>query len=258
MIVTLLTDFGHADTYVGQVKGAILAIAPDTQIVDLTHEVPPQDVRTGAFHLWSSAVVFPAGTIHVAVVDPGVGSTRRAIAARSRRGDVFVGPDNGLLIPAIERLGGLALAVELTERSFWREKDPSPTFHGRDVFGPIAAHLTKVPLERVGKPITDPKRHVVIPVPTRDGSRVTGEVIHVDGYGNLVTNLPSDMLPQRFTVGIKTTFIPDAPHAHYQCVEPGKLCAVIGSAGLLEISAREGDAAKLLHSTIGDRVLISG
>ena len=258
MIVTLLTDFGHADTYVGQMKGAILSIAPDTQLVDLTHEVAAQDVRTGAFHLWCAAPAFPVGTIHVAVVDPGVGSARRPIAARSRRGDLFVGPDNGLLIPAIERLGGLALAVELTERAYWREKEPAPTFHGRDIFGPVGAHLTKVPLERLGKPITDPKRHVVIPLPTREGARITGEVIHVDTYGNLVTNLPIDMLPPRFTVGIKATFIPDAPHPSYQAVDPGKLCAVIGSSALLEISARDASAASLLGSTPGDRVLISG
>ena len=105
-LVTLLTDFGLDDTYVGQVKGAILSVAPNATLVDLTHAVPPQDVQAGAFLLWSAVEPFPAGTIHLAVVDPGVGSARRAIAIRSARGDVFVGPDNGLLLPAVERLGG--------------------------------------------------------------------------------------------------------------------------------------------------------
>src|ERR1700680_3093312 len=154
-IVTLLTDFGLDDTYVGQVKGAILSVAPNATLVDLTHAVPPQDVQAGAFLLWSAVEPFAAGTIHLAVVDPGVGSARRAIALRSARGDVFVGPDNGLLLPAVERLGGCQVAMALPERAYWRlGKDPARTFHGRDVFGPVAGHLAAgVPLEHVGRAI---------------------------------------------------------------------------------------------------------
>ena len=150
-IVTLLTDFGLADTYVGQVKGAILSVAPSAVLVDLSHAVPPQDVFAGAFLLWSAVEPFPAGTIHLAVVDPGVGSDRRAIAVRSARGDLFVGPDNGLLLPALERLGGRQAAVELTERAYWRAESrrvPSTTFHGRYIFGPVAGRLAEdLPLE---------------------------------------------------------------------------------------------------------------
>src|ERR1700694_1457365 len=135
-VVSLLTDFGLDDTYVGQVKGAILSVAPDATLIDLTHAVPPHDVLAGACLLCSAVEPFPAGTIHLAVVDPGVGSERRAIALRVARGDVFVGPDNGLLVPAVERLGGRAQAVELTESRFWRPTQ-SRTFHGRDVFGPV-------------------------------------------------------------------------------------------------------------------------
>src|ERR1700738_1861869 len=112
-VITLLTDFGLDDTYVGQMKGAILAISPSAALVDLTHAVPPQDVHAGAFLLWSAVGPFPAGTIHVAVVDPGVGSSRRPLALPFRRGDSLIGPDNGLLWPAVDRLGGCLLAVEL-------------------------------------------------------------------------------------------------------------------------------------------------
>src|SRR3954470_12431385 len=117
-IVTLLTDFGLADSYVGQMKGALLSIAPAVTLVDLTHAVPPQDVRAGAFLLWTAVEAFPPGTVHLAVVDPGVGSRRRAVAVRSGRGDVLVGPDNGLLLPALEQLGGLSAAVELTDSTY--------------------------------------------------------------------------------------------------------------------------------------------
>ena len=141
-LITLLTDFGLDDTYVGQMKGAILAVAPSVTLVDLTHAVAPQDVFAGAFLLWSAVEPFPSGTIHVAVVDPGVGSARRAVALRSNRGDIFVGPDNGLLWPAVERLGGCELATELSEPRFWRPS-PSSTFHGRDLFAPVAAMLAR-------------------------------------------------------------------------------------------------------------------
>src|SRR5579872_6120862 len=139
--ITLLTDFGLTDTYVAQVKGGILAISPSATIVDLTHQVPPQDVRAGAFLLWSAVEAFPPGTVHLAVVDPGVGSARRAIAIKARGGHTLVGPDNGLLMPAVQRLGVTAVAVELTQSRFWREQQASATFHGRDIFGPVAAHL---------------------------------------------------------------------------------------------------------------------
>src|SRR5690242_15590872 len=149
--ISLLTDFGLTDTYVGQMKAAILRVAPGAVLVDLTHAVPAQDVRGGAFLLWSGVEAFPEGSLHLAVVDPGVGSTRRAVAARTRRGDVLVGPDNGLLVPALERLGGLIAAVELTEPEYWGPRR-SRTFHGRDVFAPVVGHLAAgVPLERLGR-----------------------------------------------------------------------------------------------------------
>jgi S-adenosylmethionine hydrolase len=253
-IVTLLTDFGLSDTYVGQMKGALLAVAPSATLVDLTHSVTAQDVLGGAFRLWSAVEPFPAGTIHLAVVDPGVGSTRRPIALRSGRGDVFVGPDNGLLVPAMERLGGLASAVELTNRAFWRQP-PSSTFHGRDVFGPVAGHLAAgVALDQLGRATDHLERPFGLPAP--DGHH--GEVVHIDTYGNLVTNLPEADLPSRFGSGFKVRIggfvVP--PASHYAAVEPGALLALVGSAGLLEISARDASAAALTGARRGTPVVI--
>jgi S-adenosylmethionine hydrolase len=249
LVITLLTDFGLADTYVGQMKGAILAIAPSATLVDLTHAVLPQDVFAGAFLLWSAVEPFEAGTIHLAVVDPGVGSERRAVALQARRGDVFVGPDNGLLWPALERLGGCALAIELNERRFWRTA-VSSTFHGRDLFGPVAGHLANgVPLDNLGSPIDDPTK---LELPTARG--LEGEVIHVDVYGNLITNLPAASLPEHFEVRIGTHRVPQA--SHYAAVADGALLALVGSAGLLEISARNASAAAITGAQRGARALI--
>jgi S-adenosyl-L-methionine hydrolase (adenosine-forming) len=253
-IVTLLTDFGLEDTYVGQVKGAILSVAPNATLVDLTHAVPPQEIQAGAFLLWSAVEPFPAGTIHLAVVDPGVGSDRRAIAIRSARGDVFVGPDNGLLLPAVERLGGYRAAVELTERAYWRPSfpnDPSSTFHGRDIFGPVAGRLASdLPLEYLGQAIDDVQRPFSLPAP----HGLDGQVLHVDTYGNLVTNLPAHVLPDQFQVRIGNHLIPRA--AHYAAVQQSGLLALVGSSGLLEISARDANAAALTGAGRGTPVVV--
>jgi len=249
VVITLLTDFGLGDTYVGQMKGAILAVAPSVTLVDLTHAVPAQDVHAGTFLLWSAVEAFAAGTIHVVVVDPGVGSARRAVAIRARRGDVFIGPDNGLLWPAVERLGGLAQAIELSEPRFWRH-NPSSTFHGRDLFGPNAGHLANgVPLDQLGRPIDDPQK---LEFPKPRG--LDGEVIHVDTYGNLITNLPAASLPEHFEVRLGAHRISRA--THYAAVAEGGLLALIGSSGLLEISARNASAAAITGARRGNSVLV--
>jgi S-adenosylmethionine hydrolase len=248
-LVSLLTDFGLADTYVGQVKAAILSVCPTATIVDLSHAVPPQDVFAGAFLLWSSVEVFPSVSIHVGVVDPGVGSPRRAIALRSRRGDVFVGPDNGLLVPAARRLGGIAQAVELSRPDFWRPHTSS-TFHGRDIFGPVAGQLAGgVQLDALGSPVSD---LVGLTIPEPNGPH--GEVIHVDTYGNLVTNLPASGLPSRFSLRLGEFVVPSA--RYYAAVETGTLLALVGSAGLLEISARDASAASLTGAHRGTPVVL--
>ena len=248
-LITLLTDFGLDDTYVGQMKGAILSVVPSATLVDLTHGVPPQDVQAGAFLLWCSVEVFPAGTIHLAVVDPGVGSQRRAIAVGSARGDYFIGPDNGLLIPAVDHLGGRIEAVELTKSEFWRPQ-PTSTFHGRDVFGPIAGHLANgIPLTQLGRFITDPI-HLSLPVP----HGLEGEVMHVDTYGNLITNIVGSTLPTQFQVRVGAQVIRAA--THYEQVPRGELLALVGSAGLLEISARNASADALTGAGRGTPVSV--
>jgi S-adenosylmethionine hydrolase len=249
-VVTLLTDFGLDDTYVGQVKGAILSVAPDATLVDLTHAVPPQDIPAGAFLLWSAVEPFPAGTVHLAVVDPGVGSARRAIAIRCARGDVFIGPDNGLLVPAVERLGGIRASVELTESAYWRPH-AATTFHGRDVFGPVAGRVAAdLPLEYLGRAISDVQRPFALPEPRG----LNGEVVHVDTYGNLITNLPAHGLPAQFQVQVGPHTIPSA--GHYAAVDMGALVALVGSAGLLEISGRNASAAAITGATRGTPVRV--
>jgi S-adenosyl-L-methionine hydrolase (adenosine-forming) len=248
-IVTLLTDFGSQDTYVGQVKGAILAIAPEAAVVDLTHAVPPQDVLAGAFLLWAAVDVFPPGSIHLAVVDPGVGSARRAIAVRSARGDVFVGPDNGLLVPAAERFGAID-GFALTERRYWAPQK-SGTFDGRDVFGPVAGHLAAgVALEQLGQPVSELQR-----VAGLEWSRgPDGNVVHVDTYGNLITNILGSTLPARFRVRLGTRLVRQA--GYYEAVQPGELLALVGSAGLVEISARNASAAAITGAARGTPVTV--
>jgi hypothetical protein len=257
-ILTLLSDFGTQDTYVGQVKGAVLSVCPSAEIVDLTHEIPPQDVRAGAYQLWAAVEVFPPGTVHLAIVDPGVGTSRRALALATARGDVLVGPDNGLLLPAARRLGGVARAVELSNPRFFRP-EVSRTFHGRDLFAPAAAHLLAgEPIEAMGAEASALVEAVVFPAPRSVSGAIVGEVLHVDRYGNLVTNLARAALPERFDVRVGRARIRGAPHASYQAVAPGKLVALFGSAGTLEISARDGDAARALRARVGSVVAIGG
>ena len=248
-MVTLLTDFGLADTYVGQVKAAVLAVAPDATLVDLPHAVAPQDVFGGPLLLWSAVEPCPAGAVHLAVVDPGVGSARRAVAVRAKRGDVLVGPDNGLLVPALRRLGGIDAAVELTRRRFWRAT-LSTTFHGRDIFGPVAGHLASgVALEQLGTAIED---LVQLEFPAPHGTQ--GEVLHIDTYGNLVTNIAADVLPASYRVHIGQRVIEPAPN--YAAVLPGRLLAIVGTYGLLEVSVREGSAAAELNAGRGTKVSV--
>lgn len=249
MIVTLLTDFGLADSYVGQVKGAVLSVAPTAALVDLSHAVAPQDVFGGAFVLWSAVEVFPAGTVHLAVVDPGVGSARRGVAARAVRGDVFVGPDNGLLVPALERLGGCDQAVVLTEPAYWRAA-PSQTFHGRDIFGPVAGHLAAgVALAALGTPI-----ELARPFELAFADGPSGEIVHIDGYGNLITNLPGARLSQAARLHLGERCIALRPF--YGDALPGELLALVGSSGLVEIAVRNGNAATVTGAHRGDAVLI--
>ncbi len=244
--VSLLTDFGLRDGYVGQLKAALLRVCPTARLVDLTHDVPSQDVRTGAFLLSTAVEAFAPGAIHLAVVDPGVGTARRPLALQTMRGDLLVGPDNGLLLPAAWALGGVRRAVALTEERYHGARRSS-TFHGRDLFAPVAGHLAAgVGLQALGPDVNDPVASVRFPRPRAEGGAVLGEILHVDVYGNLVTNLPAAQLPPRFDVQIGAETISGAPHPHYQAVAEGELLALVGSSGFLEVSVRNGSASELL------------
>jgi hypothetical protein len=181
--ITFLTDFG--DTAPATCRGVIWSILPEARINDLTHGSRQFGIRDGAFLLWSSVPYQPVG-VHLAVVDPGVGTERRPIALRAARGDLFVGPDNGLLLPAAERLGGITAAHALDNRALWRADDVSSTFHGRDIFAPVAAHLARgVPIADAGTPV-DPADLVPLafPEPRVEGSTLHTSVLFVDAFGN--------------------------------------------------------------------------
>lgn len=261
-LIVLTTDFGTADTYVGVMKGVIAGIAPRAAISDLVHEIRPQDVRHGAYSLLISVPYFPAETIFVTVVDPGVGSARRPVAVRA--GDwFFVAPDNGLLSYLLERYPATA-AVELAAADY-RLPQISTTFHGRDIFAPAGAHLAAgVPLAALG-PALDPATLVRLPAlaPRRDGEGWEGQVLHIDHFGNIITTL------DRATLGLAAAE-PAAARASWKIavgattvrglsttfadVAPGEPVAYIGSDDFLEVALRNGDGARALGVAVGDPV----
>jgi S-adenosylmethionine hydrolase len=194
--ITFLTDFGLEDDFVGTCHGVMKRIAPDVDIVDITHGVPPRQVLQGALTLANTLPYMPVG-IHLAVVDPGVGGSRRALALRDREGRIHVGPDNGLLIPAVEKLGGIAEAHELANPKYALQS-VSRTFHGRDLFSPAAAHLALgVPLAELGPPITpDALARLDLPEPEIGSSRIRATVLSIDRFGNMQLNLDRSHLEQ--------------------------------------------------------------
>lgn len=257
-IVTLLTDFGDKDGYVAQMKGVLLSIHPRVTLVDITHRIEPQSVLQGALALRDTVPHFPEGTIHVAIVDPGVGSRRRGVVACTRSA-MFVGPDNGLLWPAVEEAGG-AEFFELVDPRF-QQALVSPTFHGRDLFAPAAAHLCAgVRPEELGPRVMDPLG-LKLPEagPSEDGQGVDGEVLRVDRFGNLVTNVRGGHL---LRLGLPRVIVEvagrrlDGIAESYFGAPAGALVCVIGSAGFLEIAESGGSAATRLGVSAGTRVTV--
>jgi hypothetical protein len=246
-IITLLTDFGLADSYVAEVKGVLLSRAPGATLVDVTHQVPPGDVRAGQYLLARAWHRFPAGTVHLAIVDPGVGTARRALAAEAPRGGGghrFVAPDNGLLsfLPPGARFVSLPIPA-----------DAAPTFHGRDVFAPAAAALANgTPLERLGSLITD-ATHTPLPTPRHDGVAVVGEVLYVDRFGTLVSNIPGGDVEPGVRIRVGGTDV-GALRRTFGDVERGAVVAFVGSGGTVEIAVRDGSAARLLGVGVGAEV----
>jgi S-adenosylmethionine hydrolase len=238
-LITLLTDFGTADYFVGAVKGAILSVNPNVPIIDITHEIPAQDIEAGAFMLLAAYKTFPRGTIHVAVVDPGVGSTRRPIIVATDD-QFFVGPDNGIFTYISAHR-----TFHVTAEKYFRP-NPSSTFHGRDIFAPVAAALsTGVAPEQFGPEINDEIRLPSLETPLR--------IIHIDRFGNCVTNISREKFSGNslsingHTITALRNFYGEAP--------PGEIFAIWGSAGFLEISVNGGSAAQILGVKRGDTII---
>lgn len=255
-IITLTTDFGVADWFVGTMKGVILGIQPRAVLVDVTHEIPPGDIRAGAFALAASHPFFPRGTIHLAVVDPGVGGERRILAVQTRD-FVFVGPDNGVLSCALAKENVEAVHHITNARFFLNPV--SQTFHGRDVFAPVAAHLSAgVPIQKLGPPVRDFLR-LDWPRPRVGQDETTGEIIHIDRFGNAITNIADSALSAldraRCEVSVKRKRLWPIC-SFYQAVPAGKPVAVFGSSGFLEIAVNGGSAARSFRLKVGDRVCV--
>jgi S-adenosyl-L-methionine hydrolase (adenosine-forming) len=258
-VISLLTDFGTADYYVGAVKGAILSINPKAVIADITHEIAPQDIADCAFTLLAAYKTFPAGTIHVGVVDPGVGSTRRPIVVSANK-QFFVGPDNGLFTYIYDREPSHQV-FHVTAEKFFRP-DPSSTFHGRDIFAPVAAALSNgVQPREFGPKITDPVRMPVSLAPEvlKNGD-VRARIIHIDRFGNCVTNITRDLIDSRQqpTLLFNRKLIRSFKSFYADGIgSPNELFAIWGSAGFLEISMNGQSAALKLRAKSGDPVILN-
>lgn len=256
MVIALLTDFGTADYFAASMKGRILSVNPNATIVDITHEIPPQDIESAAFTLAACYRDFPSGTIFIAVVDPGVGSSRRSVLMEAEQ-RFFFAPDNGLLSLIASR--GEMDACRFFEISNTEYFGPniSRTFHGRDIFAPAAGHLSLgVEPEKFGGKIYDAVR-LEQRKPERISDRqILGEVIHIDRFGNLVTNLTEEMLPEKYSIEIAGTTIGEN-REFYSEGRKGFLFTIIGSAGYLEISAFEDSAARLLAIGVGEKARLT-
>jgi S-adenosylmethionine hydrolase len=258
MIITLLTDFGTQDYFVGAMKGVILSTNPTARIVDLTHDIPPQDIHAGAFNLLAAYKDFPRDTIHVAVVDPGVGSDRRPILIECAD-QLFVGPDNGLFSWICEREGDWR-AHHLTNEKLFRHPT-SKTFHGRDVFASVAAALAKGARPEEFGPLIETivELESLFPNSSSDGN-VEASIIHIDRFGNCVTNLTSEHLrgdgtDAELKLVIKETLISSIRQFFSEKSESeGELFMLLGSAGFIEIAARNASAASILNVRRGQSI----
>jgi S-adenosyl-L-methionine hydrolase (adenosine-forming) len=247
-LITLSTDFGTADGYVGEMKGVILSDAPGSTIVDITHEIEPEDVDSARLLVERCWQRYPPGTVHVVVVDPGVGSVRAAIAVESCR-QFLVGPDNGVLSAALLEPDARVVSLRVPPEA-------SATFHGRDVFAPTAARLASgAPLSDVGAPHATPViHHDPEPVVLQNGN-VAGEVVHADRFGNALTNLKAAYTTGRTMVEVAGRELPLV--RTYADVAPGQALGLVGSSGRVEIAIRNGHAARVLGLARGARVIIT-
>ncbi|MES3630240.1 MAG: SAM-dependent chlorinase/fluorinase [Longimonas sp.] len=269
-MITLTTDFGTKDAYVSAMKGVMFGIAPEARLVDITHGISPQDVMEAAFVLQSAVPHFPDGTVHLVVVDPGVGSERRAIALRHAN-QWFVGPDNGVFSLLLNQEPPDAI-VELDNPAFWRTDTPSATFHGRDIFAPAAAHLEAgASLHEIGTPV-DSLSSLRWALPMVVQHTIEGWVVHIDRFGNCITNIepgtvteafpdldseplhaPTPPAPVPLKCYVGSTIL-DAIHPTYASVAEGDPVVLFGSSGFLEVAVNGGHAAQLLNIRKSDAV----
>lgn len=263
-VITLLTDFGYRDGYVGVMKGVIANINADARLIDLTHDIPPQNIAAARFTLQNAFPYFSDGTVHLVVVDPGVGTARRAIALQTPTG-ILVGPDNGVLSGVFDQAATIK-AVELTATKYWRSPQPSHTFHGRDIFAAAAAHLSAgIELNELGNAIApDSLVRIAIPQPQLSENLITGSVQHIDHFGNIVTTIPASAIPsgegssnalQNWTMQVGAVNIPMGQT--YGDVAIGHAIALVGSHGWVEIAVNGSSAQARLRLAIGDEVKLT-
>ncbi len=243
-IITLLTDFGTADGYVGEMKGVLATGAPGCALVDIAHDLPTHDIEAGRLALARYWRRFPVGTVHVAVVDPGVGGSRAALAVESE-GRMLVGPDNGILSPAMLHPGARCVALPVPATA-------SPTFHGRDVFAPAAARLALgIAIDTLGAVVTEPVLRRTPEAVRRADGAIEGVIITIDRFGNLVTNL---VARHGGAIEIRGRTVP--LRRIYEDVKPNECVALTGSSGLVEVAVRDGSAASALGAARGDKVVL--
>jgi S-adenosylmethionine hydrolase len=258
----LLTDYGTTDAYVGTISGAILRVNPRARLVTITHEVSDYDIPEASYLLNSAAVEFPPGTVFLAIVDPGVGSSRRGVALETKDGKYFVGPDNGIFSDVI-RTSGLKRAHSIDNVSWIRKGGISTTFHGRDIFGPAAAYLTLgAGVQKAGAAV-DKLVQFQRAEARLDSSNLSGHVIHRDHYGNLITNIPAEMAAKagiknsmNLTIRIGYSFVPATFESRYSAVDSGKFVVVINSQGRLEIARNLASAGDSLEVRAGEPLMI--
>ncbi|MGI0481308.1 SAM hydrolase/SAM-dependent halogenase family protein [Geminocystis sp. CENA526] len=254
-MITLLTDFGLQDVYVGVMKGVIKSINPNVEIIDLTHQIPPQNISAGRFALMNAVDFFPDNTIYLVIVDPTVGSQRKAISIEFDKG-YLICPDNGIYSGILPKYS-VKKVVELNNSKYWLNTNPSSTFHGRDIFASVAGYLSKgVSIDELGNPIKEENLvKLNIPSPIINNNEIIGSIQYIDVYGNLITNISQDMLHNKSWYVLENT-LQINPDFTYSSVNQGELLALIGSHGWLEIAVNCGSAKMKLNKQYLDRIKV--
>lgn len=254
-IITLTTDFGLRDPYQGAMKGAILSINPEARLIDITHLIAPGNILEGAFVMLESCGFFPRGAIHLGVIDPGVGGERRPVLIETED-YIFVGPDNGLfsLVAAQEKVRRV---IHLTKKEYFRS-EVSSTFHGRDIFGPVAAHLSLGADPGTFGEEVGSFNEAALPLPKKSGRAIRGEVVYIDSFGNLITNISkADAVNLSSLIEAEVNGITIKGLKKTYCdVKKGSLVMLISSSGLLEVAVSSGKASARLKAKVGDKVLL--